>query len=355
MNTLQRIVGGALILGGARLPRQDVHQRRTRATRRSCSPARDKLIAVAIGAFGGFVVGLTSVGSGTFFGLAMLFAYPLTAQKIVGTDMFHAAVLLWVAGTSHLLHGDVDTHAMAWLLVGSIPGVLIGSSLSIKIPERALRVAFGCRADPLRDQARRRAVRELHHRGRRCLHGHRARRLARAAAQSPPLGAACRRERRRRIDRAVARMLSTAFCVALLAATAVAFALTEGAKTELSPLYGTKIAKVFSPVCDPSLCRGSTARIDFKLRERQRLEVWMQRNGKRVATIVLGRTFPKGEVNLAFTGLTRGGVFLPDGSYKPVVRFVDQHRTITLPNLIQIDTEPRSRRGPRGACTRDLA
>lgn len=135
-------------------------------------------------------------------------------------------------------------------------------------------------------------------------------------------------------------MLSTAFCVALLAATAVAFALTEGAKTELSPLYGTKIAKVFSPVCDPSLCRGATARIDFKLREQQRLEVWMQRNGKRVATIVLGRTFPKGEVNLAFTGLTRGGVFLPDGSYKPVVRFVDQHRTITLPNLIQIDTEP---------------
>ena len=101
------------------------------------------MIAVAIGAFGGFVVGLTSVGSGTFFGLAMLFAYPLTSQKIVGTDMFHAAVLLWVAGISHLLHGDVDTHAMAWLLVGSIPGVLIGSSLSIKVPERSLRVAFG--------------------------------------------------------------------------------------------------------------------------------------------------------------------------------------------------------------------
>jgi uncharacterized protein len=73
----------------------------------------------------------------------MLFAYPLTAPKMVGTDMFHAAVLLWVAGTSHLLHGDVDTHAMAWLLVGSIPGVLIGSSLSIRVPERSLRVGFG--------------------------------------------------------------------------------------------------------------------------------------------------------------------------------------------------------------------
>ena len=88
------------------------------------------------------VVGLTSVGSGTFFGLAMLLLFPLTATKVVGTDMFHAALLLWVAGTSSLLHGNVDLHAMAWLLVGSIPGVLIGSQLSIKVPERSLRVAF---------------------------------------------------------------------------------------------------------------------------------------------------------------------------------------------------------------------
>ena len=73
----------------------------------------------------------------------MLFAYPLTAQKMVGTDMFHAAVLLWVAGISHLLHGDVDKHAMLWLLTGSIPGVLIGSHLSVRVPERELRIGFG--------------------------------------------------------------------------------------------------------------------------------------------------------------------------------------------------------------------
>jgi hypothetical protein len=88
------------------------------------------------------VVGLTSVGSGTFFGLAMLFVYPLTAQKIVGTDMLHAALLLWVAGTSHLLHGNVDLNAMMWLLVGSIPGVLLGSQMSIRVPERSLRLGF---------------------------------------------------------------------------------------------------------------------------------------------------------------------------------------------------------------------
>src|SRR5207247_5463973 len=100
---------------------------------------KQKPLAVTIGATCGFVVGLTSVGSGTFFGLAMLILFPLTAQRIVGTDLLHAALLLWVAGAGHLLHGNVDLHAMAWLLVGSIPGVLVGSHLSIRVPQRALR------------------------------------------------------------------------------------------------------------------------------------------------------------------------------------------------------------------------
>jgi hypothetical protein len=142
MTTLQKLVGGALILGGTGfLAKTFLHSKSSDAPFHLSR--RDKLIAIAIGAFGGFVVGLTSVGSGTFFGLAMLFAYPLTAPKMVGTDMFHAAVLLWVAGVSHLLHGDVNKHAMAWLLVGSIPGVLIGSHLVLRVPERALRIAFG--------------------------------------------------------------------------------------------------------------------------------------------------------------------------------------------------------------------
>ena len=72
----------------------------------------------------------------------MLLLWPLTAPRIVGTDLLHAALLLWIAGAGHLLHGNVDLHAMAWLLVGSIPGVLIGSHLSIRVPERALRTAF---------------------------------------------------------------------------------------------------------------------------------------------------------------------------------------------------------------------
>jgi uncharacterized membrane protein YfcA len=103
---------------------------------------RDRLIAFALGATCGFVVGLTSVGSGTFFGLIMIMVFPLTVAKIVGTDIFHAALLLWVAGFGHLVAGNVDLHAMAWLLLGSIPGILLTSQFTLKVPERALRLGL---------------------------------------------------------------------------------------------------------------------------------------------------------------------------------------------------------------------
>ncbi len=101
---------------------------------------RDKLIAVVTGIVGGFVVGLTSVGSGTLFGLVMLIAFPLTAAKIVGTDIFHAAILLATAGAGHLVAGSVDLAATGWLLIGSVPGVLIGGHFTVKLPDRSLRI-----------------------------------------------------------------------------------------------------------------------------------------------------------------------------------------------------------------------
>ncbi|HET8607444.1 MAG TPA: sulfite exporter TauE/SafE family protein [Gaiellaceae bacterium] len=140
-HTMSRLVGGALIAGGIGFAIKTFLHPKVDDAPFLLRP-RDRAIAVCLGAAGGFVVGLTSVGSGTFFGLVMLLVYPLTAQKIVGTDMAHAALLLWVAGTSHLLHGNVDLHAMAWLLVGSIPGVIAGSRMSIRVPDRLLRIAF---------------------------------------------------------------------------------------------------------------------------------------------------------------------------------------------------------------------
>jgi uncharacterized membrane protein YfcA len=103
---------------------------------------RDRVIAVLLGVFGGFIVGLTSVGSGTFFGLVMMIAFPLTVAKIVGTDLFQAALLLWAAGFGHFVTGSVDLRATGWLLIGSIPGVLLGSQLTVKLPDRVLRVAL---------------------------------------------------------------------------------------------------------------------------------------------------------------------------------------------------------------------
>ncbi len=103
---------------------------------------RDRVLGVLIGLIGGFVLGLTSVGSGTFFGLMLIVLFPLTAVKIVGTDIFHAAILLWAAGFAHLSAGNVDLEATAWLALGSIPGVLLGSQLTVKLPDRVIRTSL---------------------------------------------------------------------------------------------------------------------------------------------------------------------------------------------------------------------
>src|SRR6188472_1677818 len=132
-DTAQQILGIALVIGGlAFLVKAFLRSHGNDAP--FLLARRDRLIAVLLGVSGGFIVGLTSVGSGTFFGLVMLIAFPLTAAKIVGTDIFHAAALLWVAGAGHLVAGNVD--------VGSIPGVLIGSQMTVKLPERTMRVAL---------------------------------------------------------------------------------------------------------------------------------------------------------------------------------------------------------------------
>jgi len=135
----------------------------------------------------------------------------------------------------------------------------------------------------------------------------------------------------------VARVLSTAFCVALLAATAGAFALTQGAKTELIPIYKTHVDKVFSPDCG---CPTSVAKIDFRLRKKDRLTVWLNHDGERVRTLVQGRTYARGWVRLEFNGIDDSGLTLPQGDYQPVVHLAREHRTIELPNTIVLDTTP---------------
>jgi uncharacterized membrane protein YfcA len=142
-STMGKIVGASLILGGAGFFLKTFFPRKPHEEDDHFAiTTRVRVIAILIGAVFGFIVGLTSVGSGTFFGLALLLLFPLSATRMVGTDLLHAALLLWIAGAGHLVHGNVDLHAIVWLLMGSIPGVLIGSHLSIRVPDRALPVAF---------------------------------------------------------------------------------------------------------------------------------------------------------------------------------------------------------------------
>jgi uncharacterized membrane protein YfcA len=141
-DTAAVILGVALIAGGIGFAVKTFVAGREKSDAPFLLTPVDRRIAVLTGALGGFIVGLTSVGSGTFFGLVMLLVFPLTAAKVVGTDIFHAAALLWVAGAGHLAAGNVDLHATAWLLLGSIPGVLLGSQVSVNLPDTALRLGL---------------------------------------------------------------------------------------------------------------------------------------------------------------------------------------------------------------------
>jgi len=104
---------------------------------------RHKQAAVAIGASTGFVIGLTSAGSGTLIAVFLIAYYRMVPRNVVGTDVFHAAVLLWAAAIAHIVGGNVDFGLVGAILLGSIPGVWIGSHLSVKLPSGVLRTALG--------------------------------------------------------------------------------------------------------------------------------------------------------------------------------------------------------------------
>jgi uncharacterized protein len=137
-----QVLGAALLLGAVGMLLKTAIRVREVGDGAFVMRRRDKIAAVLIGLFGGYIVGLTSVGSGVFFGLTLLFVFPLRAHKVVGTDILHAAGLLWVAGFGHLIAGNVDTHALLWLLVGSIPGVLAGSQFTLHFGDRTLRLVL---------------------------------------------------------------------------------------------------------------------------------------------------------------------------------------------------------------------
>jgi hypothetical protein len=135
----------------------------------------------------------------------------------------------------------------------------------------------------------------------------------------------------------VARVLSTAIVLALLAATAVAFAITEGAKLEHSPILRTRVSPIFSP--DGKI--KPVAHIAFRLRTRERLSAWIENSdGRRVSTLLTNQTFPRGsKLDLVWDGVADNGIVQPDAVYMPVVKLERSHRTIVLPSPIELDTK----------------
>jgi len=100
---------------------------------------RHIIAAIATGIITGFVIGLTSAGSGTLIAIILIAVFRLTPQRVVGTDIFHAAVLLWAAGLAHWIGGNVDFGLAGNILLGSVPGVLVGGRLAMKSGKNFLR------------------------------------------------------------------------------------------------------------------------------------------------------------------------------------------------------------------------
>jgi uncharacterized membrane protein YfcA len=141
---IQALLGASLVLVGLTFalktlvlkPKEHEREIETRVT------SREKVMAVGIGLGFGYLLGLTSVGSGTFFGMALVLLFHLRAARVVGTDIFHAAMLVWAAAIAHaVITQTVQFGTVGWLLAGSIPGILIGAQGTSRAPERLLR---GC-------------------------------------------------------------------------------------------------------------------------------------------------------------------------------------------------------------------
>jgi uncharacterized membrane protein YfcA len=138
------VLGGTLLMVGvvtlarALILRNLVHERDRFEIER-----RHKVAAVLIGAATGFVIGITSAGSGTVIAILLIAVYRLAPKKVVGTDVVHAAILLSAAGIAHWIGGNVDFVLAGNILLGSVPGVVIGAALSGKAPQGLIRTALG--------------------------------------------------------------------------------------------------------------------------------------------------------------------------------------------------------------------
>jgi len=102
-----------------------------------------RIPTLLVGVFGGLIVGMTSVGSGSLMIVALMLLYPMmSSRELVGTDLVQAVPLVAAAALGHLLWGDFELSITGSLLIGSIPGVIIGAQVSSRAPDTFIRPAL---------------------------------------------------------------------------------------------------------------------------------------------------------------------------------------------------------------------
>ena len=140
---LQLCIGFALLLAAATYAiRLYVNLRRERAggATGSADPKVRALPTLLVGALGGLLVGITSVGSGSVIMVALLMLYPgLSAVKLVGTDLVQAVPLVLAAAISNILLNGLDWQLFIPLVIGSVPGTIIGSAIAPRVPQSYIR------------------------------------------------------------------------------------------------------------------------------------------------------------------------------------------------------------------------
>ncbi len=133
------LVGASLIYREYLMPSRNDAPRPGTWDGKSRMSRRRRGYTVLFGATGGYLVGLTSIGSGSVMAVILLLLYPIAPAVIVGTDIAHATVLSLVVGIAHVTQGNVNFGLAGTLLLGSVPGVLIGARVAPWLPGKPLK------------------------------------------------------------------------------------------------------------------------------------------------------------------------------------------------------------------------
>ena len=136
------LAGALLITGAATLVRAFLKRMHERERDTIEMERRHKIAAVVLGLSVGFVLGVTSAGSGALIAVGLILLFRLSPRRVVGTDVFHAAILLWAAGLAHIVAGNVDFGLVGTILLGSVPGVWLGSHWSVRVEPAVLRTTL---------------------------------------------------------------------------------------------------------------------------------------------------------------------------------------------------------------------